>query len=52
MDGAHSGLTPVKLLRLRASLEGMRQTVIKKRGSGKDLDFKGHFRILEVEKIK
>ena len=33
-------------------IEGMRQTVIKKRGSGKELNFKGHFRILEVEKIK
>ena len=33
-------------------MNGMRLTAIKNRGSGKTLDFKGHFKILEVEKIE
>ena len=33
-------------------INGMRLTAIKNRGSGKTLDFKGHFKILEVEKIE
>ena len=33
-------------------INGMRLTIIEKRGSGKNLDFKGHFKILKVEKIE
>ena len=33
-------------------INGMRLTAIKNRSSGKNLDFKGHFKILEVKKIE